>query len=130
LIAVRATSGQVTVLTVSPVALSRLDVNRSGVIEPDSFANRKTVETVSGSILSLVTAINRGVNERVSVLLPSICFQASVPKHTARIIRLLTRLSHYKAEAEKPLQRIPLHGARFLFAFCLFTFALLLSASA
>jgi hypothetical protein len=42
-----------------------LVVWHADVAEKDICASRKTVETVSGFALSLFTAINRGVNEKV-----------------------------------------------------------------
>jgi hypothetical protein len=57
-----------TVLTVSLCRslIHQLAVRRVYAFEKDICAIRKTVETVPASVLSLVTAINRGVNERAT----------------------------------------------------------------
>jgi hypothetical protein len=47
--------------------IPRFGVRRAGVDEIDIRAGKKTVETVFGLRLSPFTAINRGVNEKVSL---------------------------------------------------------------
>jgi hypothetical protein len=64
-----------TVLTVSLCwsLILRFVVRRADVFGVHILAAGKTVETVSNPILSLVTAMNRGVNEKVLPVLYSTC---------------------------------------------------------